>query len=117
YSFTCPLPGDITTGAGYNWMHWPVACPQSRFAKGESECDRLSMPLADRLNAARQRQFVGRTEELALFESALRAPDLAFHVLFVFGPGGIGKTTFARELVRLAEQAGIRAISIDARNL
>lgn len=78
-----------------------------------------SMPpqVLERLSAARRQRFVGRDDEKSLFDSALMAPVLSFQVLYVFGPGGIGKTTLLREFAQRAEQAHIPAYYIDARNL
>ncbi len=72
--------------------------------------------LADRLSAARQRSFIGRVAEQALFQSALSAPELPFNVLLVHGPGGVGKTSLLGQFSRLAEQAGATVASLDARN-
>lgn len=43
--------------------------------------------LGDLLTMARRRRFVGRASEQKLFQTALTAPELPFHVLHVFGPG------------------------------
>jgi len=77
----------------------------------------MSSRLADRLIAARHRLFVGRAAELDLFQSALAAPDLPFCVLYVFGIGGVGKTTLLREFARLCAQLQTLAISLDARTI
>jgi hypothetical protein len=74
------------------------------------------MSLADRLNVARQRQFVGRNTELTLFSDALAVDDLPFCVLHIFGPGGVGKTTLLREFAWLCAQQQIPVLAIDARN-
>ena len=47
----------------------------------------------NRRPTARQRQIIGRTGERELFGAALDAGELPFHVHYVFGRGGIGKTT------------------------
>ena len=73
--------------------------------------------LADRLSAARQSQFVGRASELALFQSALAAAELPFHVLYLSGIGGVGKTTLLREFMRRCELHEPRAIYLDARTI
>ena len=94
----------------------------------DSSCNRISRhlthggqimlsPITERLNAARRQRFVGRDDEKSLFESALMAGELPFHVLYVHGPGGIGKTTLLREFAELAKESKIHAYSIDARNL
>jgi hypothetical protein len=75
----------------------------------------MSTRLGDRLSAARQRRFAGRTAEIALFREALTAHELPFVVLAIYGPGGIGKTTLIAEYVSLAAQNGLRTIALDAR--
>ena len=75
----------------------------------------MSPRLADRLNAERRRNFVGRAAERALFQTALESPELPFLVLHVFGPGGVGKTTLLREFAAISEAADVPAISLDAR--
>jgi len=77
----------------------------------------MSFSLADRLRVERRRQFVGRTQELSCFQSAIAAAELPFYVLHVFGPGGVGKTTLVREFAQLCEQAQIPTIHLDARNV
>jgi hypothetical protein len=77
----------------------------------------MSPRLADRLAAARQRRFVGREAEKSLFQSALSATEPPFYVLYVCGPGGIGKTSLLREYVSLAQERGARALYLDARNI
>ncbi len=85
----------------------------------------MSSSLAARLSAARHSRFVGRADELKLFESVVlpslgcanAATDLPFHILYVYGPGGVGKTTLLSEFTRICEQAQIPALYIDARNL
>jgi hypothetical protein len=53
--------------------------------------------LAQRLGALRDRYFVGRAAELDLFKAALASDERPFAVLYVFGPGGVGKTVLLRE--------------------
>ena len=73
--------------------------------------------LGDRLSAARRRQFVGRSSELALFQSALDADELPFQIMFVYGPGGVGKTTLLDEFARRCAEAQTSVSQIDARTL
>ncbi|MEP0547751.1 MAG: ATP-binding protein [Rhodothermales bacterium] len=75
------------------------------------------MSLQDRLRAARHALFVGREEERAVFEHALGSDSLPFHVLYLHGPGGVGKTSLLREFEHLARQSGIPAAYLDARDL
>jgi hypothetical protein len=73
--------------------------------------------VAERLSAARRHHFVGRAAERALFRSALTAAELPFLVLYVHGPGGIGKTALLREFATLAQEAGADVYHLDARNV
>jgi len=69
--------------------------------------------LARRLHAARQRGFVGREVERALFASALYGSTPTFATLFLHGPGGIGKSTLLRRLADDAEAAGRTVVRVD----
>ena len=62
--------------------------------------------VADRLRGARRRCFVGRAAELELFRAALEAPEPPFSVLWIYGPGGVGKTTLLGALADAAERPG-----------
>jgi hypothetical protein len=76
----------------------------------------LSSRLADRLSDARRRYFVGRENERGLFQGVMQAGDLPFSVLYVFGPGGVGKSALAHEFLATAKEAGVAAHYLDARN-
>jgi Mrp family chromosome partitioning ATPase len=73
--------------------------------------------IGDRLSAARHRGAVGREEELALLRAALDAAELPFSVLFLSGPGGVGKTTLLRAFASSCDASGIPVRAIDGRNL
>jgi energy-coupling factor transporter ATP-binding protein EcfA2 len=73
--------------------------------------------LADRLSAARQRRFVGRAAERALFQSAITAAELPFQILHIYGPGGVGKTTLLHEFATICQQASRPVMYIDGRYL
>lgn len=75
----------------------------------------MASTLADRLREQRRRQFVGRTDEKKLVRTALEAKELPFLLFFGYGPGGVGKTSLLREFAAIAEEAGIKVFSIDAR--
>lgn len=62
--------------------------------------------VADRLRGARRRGFVGRAAELELFSAALEAPEPPFSVLWICGPGGVGKTTLLGAFADAARAAG-----------
>jgi hypothetical protein len=73
--------------------------------------------LAGRLVRAGQRAFVGRNGERELFAAALADEVPGFAVLFVHGPGGIGKTALLGRLVHDAEAAGAPTVRLDCRSL
>ena len=73
--------------------------------------------LGDRVAERRRRLFVGRTAEIELFRAALHADDPPFSVLFLHGPGGIGKSRLLDRLAEYAEQAGVRVVRTDGGSL
>jgi hypothetical protein len=73
--------------------------------------------LADRLSAARRSRFVGRAAERKLFETALAAAEFPFNLLFIFGPGGVGKTALLAEFRGACAECGIPLAALDGRDL
>jgi hypothetical protein len=75
-----------------------------------------SMNLGDLIDNARRDGFVGRRSELASFDVAVagRSPH---RVLFVSGPGGIGKTTLLLEMRARARAAGRSVALLDGREV
>ncbi len=73
--------------------------------------------LADRLELARRGRFVGRAAELELFHAALKPAEPPYAALYIYGPGGIGKTTLLREYARIAAACGRPVISLDGREI
>lgn len=73
--------------------------------------------LGDLLATRRQRLFVGRSAELELVRSALDSPEPLFSVLFLHGPGGIGKSSLLDVIARLAEETGAIVARVDGRTL
>jgi len=62
--------------------------------------------------------FSGRSRELAEFDRLLaRARGDAPSVLLLHGPGGIGKSTLAREMARRGREAGFTVHWVDGREL
>ncbi len=74
--------------------------------------------LATRLQAARRRAFIGRAPELATFRTqALAEPERPLTVLFVTGPGGIGKSSLRlRRFAQEAAEVGREVVAVDAHN-
>ncbi len=77
---------------------------------------RLARTLGDVLAAGRRR-FVGRVSEIELFRMALESAQPSFSVLYLYGPGGIGKTWLLDVLAELAAGAGARVVRLDGREL
>ncbi|MEU2427150.1 ATP-binding protein [Streptomyces sp. NPDC007851] len=75
------------------------------------------MGLADRLAAARDGALVGREPERAVLDRMLSgAPDAPL-VVYLHGPGGIGKSSLVRYAARQAELTGRRVVHVDGRFL
>jgi hypothetical protein len=70
-----------------------------------------------RLRRARRRRFVGRAGELELFRTAIEGPGAPWSVLFVHGPGGVGKTALLAAFAEAAEAAGVPAWRVDLRGI
>jgi hypothetical protein len=84
---------------------------------------RSPQPLRQRLEHERARRFVGRDAELELFAARLAATrsraseaDL-FSVLWVHGPGGIGKSSLLEAYVRAARGAGFAVAHADGEGI
>ena len=75
------------------------------------------MLLKDRIVSHGHRLFVGREEECALFRTALGAPTWPWHLLHVYGPGGVGKTALLSEFRYLAQEAGLDVLALDTRDM
>lgn len=80
-----------------------------------SGIDNQSELLGSRLEAARELAFVGREEEVAVFRAALFGGGAS--VLYVHGPGGIGKSALLRRLGHEAVVAGRPVSVVDGRTL
>src|SRR5262245_48495285 len=72
--------------------------------------------LGDLVDGARREAFVGRRAELYGFREAM-AGRTTHRVLFVHGPGGIGKTTLLLEMRAQAHEAGRAATLLDGREI
>lgn len=76
-----------------------------------------SRTVADRLRRSRERRFVGRHTELELFRSALAGDEPPFTVLFIHGPGGVGKTALLKRLAGIATDVGWAVSEVDLRTV
>ncbi|MEV7386749.1 ATP-binding protein [Streptomyces sp. NPDC091215] len=73
--------------------------------------------LADALQAARERAFVGRDAELSHFRTALAREPGARPIHYVHGPGGIGKSMVLRRFAAEARRLGRPVAEVDARTV
>ncbi len=73
--------------------------------------------IGDHLEAARSHLFVGRDAEVERFQAALTAETLPFHVLRVFGPGGVGKTELLQAFARCADANDVPVHYLDTQNV
>ncbi|MFD5426471.1 AAA family ATPase [Streptomyces sp. NPDC127084] len=73
------------------------------------------MSVGERLSSARDRAFIGRDEQLERFGQALDGDPQAPFAFYVFGPGGIGKSTLLRRLADNARTAGRLLVELDGR--
>lgn len=67
------------------------------------------------MRQARRRGFVGREDHLLEFHAALRGGPDRPGVLFLHGPGGIGKSTLLRRFADDAAAAGRPVVEVDGR--
>ncbi len=70
--------------------------------------------LAEFAEARRSRNFVGRAAELTVLTRALGEESTARPIVYVHGPGGVGKTALLETARRLAEGGGRCWIWVDA---
>ena len=87
----------------------------SPIARQDSHEPPPASTVADRLKSARRRRFVGRAAELELFLGALAASEPPFSVLWIHGPGGVGKTALLGALAEAAADAGVDVVTLDLR--
>lgn len=73
--------------------------------------------LGDAIRAARAELFVGRTAELSLFREAVAAQTLPFHVLYLWGPGGVGKTALTLAFRDVCDEEGVGYHRLDGRDV
>ena len=82
----------------------------------------MSPSIGARLQASRRQQWVGREAELKLFRSVIKAEELKAEelpvcLLYVYGPGGVGKTTLLNAFAAICEERAARTIRLDGRGL
>ncbi|MBP6826538.1 MAG: ATP-binding protein [Saprospiraceae bacterium] len=73
--------------------------------------------VAELLSAARRRSFVGREQEIEMFERLLDAKTPDCVLLYVYGTGGQGKTTLVKYLTDICNERKIGHLLLDAREV
>lgn len=77
----------------------------------------MALRLSDILKQARRKSFVGRESELALFQELIVQEDPSCYLLYLYGPGGQGKTTLLRRFMDQCEDSGMPSLYLDGREL
>jgi hypothetical protein len=71
--------------------------------------------LKDILQQQRKKNFVGRQKELAFFENLLKEREPSIHLLYIYGPGGQGKTTLLKQFADCSKESSVPFIQLDCR--
>lgn len=71
--------------------------------------------LKDILQQQRKKNFVGRQKELEFFSNLLKETQPAVHLLYIYGPGGQGKTTLLKQFADLCKESSAPFIQLDCR--
>ena len=71
--------------------------------------------LKEILQQQRKKNFVGRQKELEFFSHLLKEKQPAFHLLYIQGPGGQGKTTLLKQFADQCKDASVPCIQLDCR--
>lgn len=73
--------------------------------------------LASHIDEERHRQFIGRSVERQLFRSLIEGPMPSARLIYIHGPGGIGKTTLLKEFHYISRKFSLPVIFLDLRDL
>jgi len=82
-----------------------------------SGSDGLAGGLGELLRSRRLDRFVGRAGEIEIFQTALDTADVPFSVLYMHGPGGVGKSCLIDVLAARAERTRAHVVRLDGHDL
>jgi len=71
--------------------------------------------LKDILQQQRKMNFVGRQKELSFFERLLLGKEPSTHLIYIYGPGGQGKTTLLKQFADACKEKSVPVIQLDCR--
>ncbi len=77
----------------------------------------MARRLADILATKRQQLFTGRERETQLFNSLLQKEEFDTFLVYMYGPGGQGKTTLIKQYTELCTASNIAFLKIDGREV
>lgn len=112
--------GDIRRALGEAGRTALRTLPRRGYMLVTDESRRATVPqerlvsIGDRLGGRARKRFVGRESELALLREAISPIQPGTPLFFVYGPGGIGKTTLIEHLRAEAAVNGVILVRIDA---
>lgn len=71
--------------------------------------------LKDILQQQRKKNFVGRQKEISFFESLVKEAEPSIHLIYIYGPGGQGKTMLLKQFADSCKESSIPYIHLDCR--
>jgi hypothetical protein len=77
----------------------------------------MARKLADILSNMRRQYFTGREKELLHFRSLLTGEAPGTYLLYLYGPGGQGKTTLVKAFMELCRENQVSSLLLDGREL
>jgi hypothetical protein len=77
----------------------------------------MSRRIADILSSTRRHYFVGREKELQLFRSILQQNELSNYLLYIYGPGGQGKSSLIREFTESCSLLSVPFVKLDSQDM
>ncbi|MBN8663626.1 MAG: AAA family ATPase [Chitinophagales bacterium] len=77
----------------------------------------MARNLADILSSNRKELFTGRDKEIGIFSSILQQPILNVFLIYIYGPGGQGKTTLIKQFAEICCELDVSFLKVDGREI